>query len=147
MLYWIIKGGERMNNKVLLVIVVLIVAIGAFTLFGNNKKGPTTSTEKTTNPTVTEPNNPIVDIILTDSGFAPKEITVKAGTTVTWRNSSGKTATVNSNDHPTHRLYPFLNLGEFTGDFAIQAIVEKAGKYSYHNHLNPSETGTITAVE
>lgn len=132
-----------MNNKVLLVIVVLIVAIGAFTLFGNNKKSPTSSTKKTTNFTVTEPNNPIVDIILTDSGFAPREITVKAGTRVIWRNSSGKTATVSSDEHPTHRLYPFLNLGEFADGLAIQVVVEKAGKYSYHNHLNASETGTI----
>lgn len=133
-----------MNNKVLLAIVVLIVAIGAFTMFGDNKKGPTTSTEKTTNQTVTGPNNPIVDIILTDSGFVPREITVKAETRVIWRNQSGKTAAINSNDHPTHQLHPFLNLGEFADGLAFQAIVEKAGKYSYHNHLNASQTGTIT---
>ncbi len=151
MLYWIItkKGGEKMS-KILLLIVVLIVALGAFTFLGNKKMSPTTKPEsmksqETTKPVVTQPSNPVVNVVLTNTGFLPKNITLKAGTKVIWVNKSGKTATVSSDDHPTHRLYPFLNLGEFADGSSVQVVVEKAGKYSYHNHLNASETGIITA--
>lgn len=145
------KGGEKMN-KILLIIVALIVILGAFTLLGNKKTSPTTSinqpesaqSQKATTPDVTKTNSQVTNVILGNSGFVPKDITVKAGTTVAWINKSGKTATVNSDNHPAHLLYPFLNLGEFPNSSSLQAAFDKAGKYNYHNHLNPSETGTIT---
>ena len=139
-------------NKILLIIVALIVVFGAFTFFGNKKTSTPSSTnqsdsmksEVSTTPAAMKENVKEANVILGDSGFVPKDITVKAGTTVVWKNSSGKPATVSSDDHPTHRLYPFLNLGEFATDTTVQIIVEKPGKYSYHNHLNASEVGTIT---
>ena len=139
-------------NKILLVIIALIAILGAFTFLGNKKTTPATSTQQsesmkpkeTTKPVVTQPSNPVVNVVLTDTGFLPKDITVKAGTRVIWVNKSGKAATVNSDDHPTHRLYSFLNLGEFVDDSSVQVVIEKAGKYSYHNHLNASEIGTVT---
>ena len=141
-----------MNSKLLLIIIALIVVFGAFTFLGNKKTSPTTPTKQPdsiksqqTKPIVTQPNNPTATVVLTDSGFVPKDITVKAGTRVVWINKNIRTATVSSDDHPTHRLYPFLNLGELSDGSFVQVVVEKAGKYSYHNHLNASETGTITA--
>lgn len=133
-----------MNSKLLLIIIVLIVVFGAFTFLGNKKTNPTTTIQPTTKPTVTEANNPITTVALTDTGFTPKDITVKVGTRVVWENKSGKAATVNSADHPTHLLYPFLNLGEFADGSSVQVVIDKPGKYSYHNHLNASETGTVT---
>ncbi len=137
-------------NKILLVIIALTVVFGAFIFLGNKKTNPTTKQSESmksqqTTPTATEANNQVTNVILGESGFVPKDITVKQNTRVIWRNSSGKAATVSSDDHPTHRLYPFLNLGEFADGSSIQVVVEKAGKYSYHNHYNASETGTITA--
>ena len=127
-------------NKILLIIVALIVVFGAFTL--SNQPEPTIS--QPTTPAEMGTNNQVANVVLGDSGFAPTDITVKAGTRVVWKNSSGKIATVNSDNHPTHRLYPFLNLGEFPGSSSLQVVFEKAGKYSYHNHYNASETGTVT---
>ena len=140
-----------MNSKLLLVIVALIVVFGAFTFFANKNTSPTTSTNQSDStksqqatPVVTQANQ-VTNVILGDSGFVPKDITVKAGTRVVFINKSGRTATVNSNDHPTHSFYPFLNLGEFASGTIMQVVVEKPGRYSYHNHLNASEAGTITA--
>lgn len=141
-----------MNSKLLLVIVVLIVAFGAFTFLANKNTSTPSSTkqpesmksQKTTTPAVTQANSQVANVILGDSGFVPKDIIVKAGTRVIWRNSSGKAATVNSDNHPTHRLYLFLNLGEFPDGSSVQVVFDKAGKYGYHNHYNASETGTVT---
>lgn len=140
-----------MNSKILLVIIALIVAFGAFIFLGNKKTSPTTSTKQPESiesqqkeSIVTQPNNPTVTVALTDSGFVPKDITVKPRTRVVWINKNRKAATVDSNDHPTHRLYPFLNLGELSNGSFVQVVFDKAGKYSYHNHYNASETGTVT---
>lgn len=142
-------------NKILLVIIVLIVALGAFTLLGNKNSNqtPTQSsesmssqkqTENTTEKTVeTQSGNQLVAVALTDSDFTPKDITVKVGTVVTWTNKSGVKATVSSDDHPTHRLYPFLNLGEFADGSSVQVVFDTAGKYSYHDHYNATSTGTV----
>lgn len=137
-------------NKILLIIVALIAILGAFTFLGNKNTNPTTSNQpkptisQQTTPAAMETNNQVANVILGDSGFVPKDIIVKAGARVIWVNKSGKAATVNSDDHPTHRLYPFLNLGEFADSSSVQVVAERAGKYSYHNHLNASETGTVT---
>ena len=140
-----------MNSKLLLIIVALIVVFAAFTLFANKNTSTPSSTKQSDSmksqqatPVVTQANM-IANVILGDTGFVPKDITVKPGTRVVWVNKSGKAATVSSDDHPTHSLYPFLNLGEFANGTTVQVVVEKPGKYSYHNHLNASEVGTITA--
>lgn len=138
-------------KKILIIIIVLIIVLGAFTFFGNKKTSPATSTKQSgstvsqqVTPVAINPNKQIVNVILGDSGFTPKDITVKVGATVIWKNSSGKTATVNSANHPTHLLYPFLNFGEFANSSSVQFVFDKPGKYSYHNHLIPSEEGTVT---
>lgn len=83
-------------------------------------------------------------INVTKNGFQPKELVIKTGTRVIWINKSGEPATVNSNNHPSHLLFPFLNLGEFSNESSVQVIFDKSGVYAYHNHLKPSQTGIIT---
>lgn len=135
-------------NKILLIIIALIVVLGAFTFLGGKKTNQTStesmnSTEATEKTVGTQSNSEIATVTLTGSGFAPKDITVKAGTRIIWVNKSGKAATVSSDDHPTHRLYPFLNLGELADGSSVQAVFDTIGKYSYHDHYNASSTGTV----
>lgn len=80
---------------------------------------------------------------LTADGFNPQTLTVKVGTKVVWTNSSGARANVSSAVHPTHQLYPPLNLGNFEDGEEVSLTFEEAGTYKYHNHLNPSQTGTV----
>lgn len=82
-------------------------------------------------------------VSLTKDGYQPKTLTVKAGSTVTWTNNSGAVATVNSNPHPAHTQYPSLNLSRFEDGQSLSLTFNTPGTYSYHNHLNASQTGTI----
>ncbi len=84
-----------------------------------------------------------VNVTLTANGFSPATLTIKAGKKVTWENKSGSTATVNSNPHPVHTAYPPLNLGNFSDGGTLSLTFDKPGTYGYHNHLNPSQSGTI----
>ncbi|MBF8249707.1 MAG: hypothetical protein HW400_308 [Candidatus Levybacteria bacterium] len=132
-------------NKILIIVVVLIAAVGIFAFLGNKKTAPATTQPitQTASPTTAQTTNSSPIVTLSSSGFEPKEITVKAGTTVVWENKSGAAATVSSDNHPAHLLYPFLNLGEFADGASVQVAFEKAGKYSYHNHFNASERGFV----
>ncbi len=82
-------------------------------------------------------------ITLTANGFSPATLTIKLGAKVTWANKSGSAATVNSNPHPVHTAYQPLNLGNFSDGGTLSLTFDKPGTYGYHNHLNPSQSGTI----
>ena len=137
-------------NKILLAAIAVLVVAGAFLLIGNKQSAPTTQTQ----PSVTQgtvqtqkiqvpTQGPNTTITITKAGFEPKVLTIKVGTRVIWKNTSGGTVTVNSDPHPTHALFPFLNLGAFDNGSSVQAVFEKAGTYAYHNHLDSSQKGTV----
>lgn len=135
-----------MSSKFLLTLVVIIVVVFAgFALYKNQTAKTTTENSAEPTQAATPTNAPQVSVILTQNGFEPKELKIKAGTRVIWANKSGGSATVSSDDHPTHLLYPILNLGEFSNGSSLQAIVASPGTYTYHNHLNPDQKGTIVA--
>lgn len=140
-----------MNNKLILVVVLVVLVLGGALLFSNKANNSSVNSTKTTNenqnttPTAVETNKTeSASVDVTSSGFVPQTITIKAGKRVVWNNKSGGPVTVNSDSHPTHLLFPFLNLGEFDDGSSVSVVFEKAGKYTYHNHLNPSQTGTVT---
>lgn len=141
-----------MNNKLILVvgaIVLALVVLGGVVLLGNksgsgsNQTGNATG-EQSQNQAVSQ-QAPVedVNVTLSSSGFAPQTVTVKAGGRVIWSNKSGVDATVNSDVYPTNLLWPFLNLGEFSNGSSVSVTFDKPGKYTYHNHLVPAQTGTV----
>lgn len=85
-----------------------------------------------------------VMVTISPQGFSPKDITVKVGDSITWTNGDSANHTVSSDNHPVHTLYPFLNLGKIMPAETKSVMFEKAGKYTYHDHLNPSNTGSVT---
>ncbi|MEO0084753.1 MAG: cupredoxin domain-containing protein [candidate division WOR-3 bacterium] len=97
-------------------------------------------------------------IIYTDSGYSPSTLKVKAGTTVTFKNQSSQAMWPASAMHPSHTVYSGTSLDEHCPDTAGIAFdactgiqpgnswnftFNKKGSWKYHDHLNPSFTGTI----
>lgn len=135
-------------GKFLIVIIVVAIIAGVFILGLNKGPNQTTSQSRSQNQQAVTPpaqgQKPSeVIVTVTALGFAPQTLTIKAGTKVLWMNKSGEVATVNSGAHPTHLVYPPLNLGEFGNGSSVQLVFDKPGTYNYHDHLNPSRTGTI----
>ena len=142
-----------MNNKliwVLVAVVLVVVVIGGVFLLGNKSASTNTNTtttgDQSQSPTVSQ-QAPVedVNVALTSSGFVPQTVTVKTGGRVIWTNKSGADGTVNSDVYPTNLLWPFLNLGEFSNGSSVSVTFDKPGKYTYHNHLTPAQTGTVIA--
>lgn len=79
----------------------------------------------------------------TATGFDLQQTKVKVGTKVTWFNKSGHAGNVSSAVHPTHQVYPPLNLGNFEDGEKLSLVFDKPGTYAYHNHLNASQFGKV----
>ncbi len=82
-------------------------------------------------------------VTYSDNGFSPSSVTIKAGQSVEFKNSSASAISVNSDPHPTHTLYPELNLDRIDSGQSKLATFTKPGTYTYHNHLDASMRGTI----
>ena len=111
---------------------------------------PTASATPTRTPTAT-PTPSTMTIIYSDTGFSPSTVTVAAGTTVAFKNSSSHGMWPASAQHPTHILYPDQNscfAGVFTnctvapgGTFSYK--FNQVGSWGYHDHLNSGNMGRI----
>ena len=157
-----------MNNKALLFLIGVLLLSGVFVLAKNqNKTAPAVQNQEDTleagdegvneeqledgiegvendGGTVEEGDEAeSVKVSVTDAGFEPQTVNVKVGSKVVWTNNTQATADVSSAQHPTHLVYPPLNLGNFEPEEKVRLVFEEAGTYKYHDHLNPSMFGTV----
>lgn len=134
-----------MNSKILIItsIIVLIIVAGIGFLSIQNKTKTVTVTKNQINNTPKESVPTSVTVSVTSQGFKPSELKIKKGTLVIWNNESANSVTVNSDNHPAHLLWPFLNLGTFKNGESVSVVFDKVGNYTYHNHFNPTQRGKV----
>lgn len=143
-------------KKVFVGFVVLLLGVGAgWYVFGGYSKPKEESTSMPVPGTtgVEEKSVRLSDIAntlvtYTDTGFAPASITVKKGTTVTFVNSSAGSMWVASAPHPTHTNYPELDqLKSVEKNGMYEFAFDKVGTWKYHNHMKPTDFGSVTVTE
>jgi len=140
----------KLNHILLFAVgLVAIVIVSGCAQSGGQQTPPTPTTTLTiTQPTATSENT----VEITSSGFSPKILTINAGDTVVFANKDANVHWPASAFHPTHTVYPEsggclgskfdackgLEQGEsFSFEF------NQKGSWKYHDHLNPSLSGTI----
>ncbi len=127
-----------------LLILILILLLGIVIIVIKQK--PSTRPISNVKTTVPSPSHSLfkeTKIELTKTGFSPRIVTIKVNEGISWTNKSGVKATINSADHPTHKKFPEINLGEFGNNISLTHIFTKSGRYDFHNHYNPLQSGTI----
>lgn len=83
-------------------------------------------------------------VTYTNDGFFPAELTVKAGTMVTFINQSDSPMWVASGPHPTHTLYPeFDEKSSVPKGESYSFTFEKTGTHPYHNHVLLGKYGKV----
>jgi len=91
------------------------------------------------------------DVTVTDSGFSPATLTIKAGDSVTWTNERSQTVYVAPDNHPDHQKYSGVwdddGTGQIETDESYTMTFTDAGTYTYHDHLDSSRAGTIIVTE
>jgi plastocyanin len=86
-------------------------------------------------------------VTLTDEGYSPKAITIFAGDTIKFTNSSNMRMWTASDPHPTHTDY--IGFDEKKADpsgASWEFKFTKPGTWNYHNHLNSIFRGSVTVV-
>lgn len=85
---------------------------------------------------------------ITDEGFSPAQVAVKAGENLTYKNTSGAKVQIASDPHPTHTANSELTEGDFVIEIAPGAsatvTVTRTGTWGIHYHLNPGIRAKVT---
>jgi plastocyanin len=156
-----------MNKALITGIIVVVVVVGGVLFLQNKAGAPTNETENVTpnptpsptpsptetpsqspSPTPTPTSTAPVEIVYTDNGYSPAEVTIKKGQTVTFKNSSTKTMWPASAPHPTHTDYAAFDpkkaiaMGE-----SWSFTFDQVGAWAFHDHLNSTKFGKITVTE
>ena len=142
-----------MKNKyiiIIAIIAVILTAVAVTILLTNNTGKPKEQNNTTTNTSAEQTAKKIEEtikntqtVMLTTNGFEPNTLTVKKGTRIIWTNNSGENGSVNSDPYPTNSFWKFLNLGVFKDKENMSVTFETVGKFTYHNQLKPTQTGTV----
>lgn len=139
------------NNVVAIILVLAIILVGVFLLMAN-RSVPYPNNGVNQNTQVTPESHATVTVAYTDSGFSPKTITIKSGDTVVFTDQASDAFRVASNPHPLHNGYPttggcvsstFDSCVDINPGQSWSFVFDIVGSWGYHNHLNPSEGGTI----
>ncbi len=128
-------------NKALIVSVAAAVVMGAVLFFIYGQKEPVQQSSEVV-------GEPAVTIVRTNSGYEPKEVTIKKGDIVLWKNESDEYHWPASDLHPTHAIYsefdPLKPLAPST-DWKFK--FEQTGEWKFHDHIRANKVGTVTVVE
>ena len=162
------KGQRSIGISVSILIFIAIIAGGYF-LFKSisTAEQPLEETSKiqesVTEPEAAPPETSIDTsnehtIEITSSGFSPKTLDVKKGDKVNFINKGTSDSWPASVIHPTHLAYPGSDIKKCGTAEAVNIFdackglaqeesysftFDEIGSWSYHDHLNPSKTGTI----
>ena len=156
-------GKRPLWQWVVIYLVVAVVAYGAIYYFVLSKNAgytpapsqtytpPAQQAPQPTPPPQGQSSNPTQPpanaqniVTYTDSGFSPSTLTIKKGGTVTFKNTASDDMWIASNPHPAHTNYPgFDAKRKIAPGETYQFTFTKTGSWGYHNHLNPSEGGTV----
>ncbi len=106
---------------------------------------PTTGTTSTPAATATQSGNAQTVMITTDSSgsfaFSPATLTIKVGTTVTWKNTTSVPHTVTSDDGKSFDSGTSNPIAAQTGSFSFTFTTP--GTYAYHCEIHPFMKATI----
>jgi plastocyanin len=132
--------GPSTLNKVMMVIGIVIVivlsVVGALWVTGAWKKAQNAGSTA---------QEPAAIILITADGFEPSTVTIKKGQAVSWVNRDSEPHQVATDPYPQENgLVGFTAPAPSTTDDSYVFIFDKAGQFTYHDHLNPEKyQGTI----
>ncbi len=106
---------------------------------------PTTGTTSTPASTATQSGTGTTVTIIVDSSgsyaFSPSTLTIKAGTTVTWKNTTSAPHTATSDDGKTFDSGTTNPIAPQGGTFSF--TFKTAGTFAYHCSIHPFMKATI----
>ncbi len=117
-------------------------AVSTPTVAPNGTTSPTTTPEAN----ATQPANPAAEteIDMVNNAFQPQQITVTAGTTVTWKNQDSVAHTVTSG--PRDAPSGLFDSGQIAAGGTFSFTFTDPGTYEYYCTVHPGMDGTVTVT-
>lgn len=141
-----------MKNIIIGIVVLAVVVAGGFVLFSKKTVAPAASSATNT-PSSSSSSSPSqaptavksvsATITYTNDGFSPAKLTVKSGDIIAVKNNSSNSLQFSSDPHPIHTGDPEINQNTLPAGGSSSFMVKVKGTHGFHNHLDPSKTGTI----
>jgi len=135
--------------KVTLAVIAALFVFGVIALLGFNAQQSATSGSTSVNTTpnlnAIREKDVVLTITYTGTGFEPNTGTIQAHNTIRVRNRSTRLLKFMSNPYNKNTDELELNLGEIKPGDSKTFWISQKGVWGYHNALDPSETGTLTA--
>lgn len=147
------------TSYIVIGIVIAVVAIGGVVMLqsNNNSQAPALEEEENMMPSIggKAPNM----VIYTNEGYSPKELKIKKGESVTFKNESSQPMWTASAMHPTHTVYPGTDIKN-CGNSAMMDMMfdscsavpsgeswkfqfNETGTWGYHDHMRATHFGKI----
>lgn len=124
----------------ILIGIAVIVLVSIYAL----QTGP----KKVSSGTIEPTGEPAIVIVRTNDGYEPKNVTIKKGDIVMWKNESSDYHWPASDLHPTHGIYPeFDPLRPIAPGDTWKFKFDKVGKWNFHDHIRANKVGTVTVTE
>ncbi len=122
-----------MKIKILAIVLITILAVGAFFLFKKPSNGPK----------FVEFDGDAV-ITMGEDSYEPQNVRIKVGSKVTFVNAAGTPRWPASDLHPSHLIYSeFDPKTQIANGAKWEFVFSQEGEWGYHDHLAPYITGTI----
>ncbi len=161
-----------MNTKTIWAIIAVIILLGLGWWLYSAQKAPVQTVEEM--PEVAGADNQVVDgskdgaaatpggavvVSYTSEGFSPSTITIKKGQTITFLNKGSQEMWVASDEHPSHTGYDGTNKDAHCDVGATPSFDQcgvsatysftftKVGTWSYHNHREDEDRGSVIVTE
>lgn len=141
-----------MKQAVAIIAVIVLVAIGWLVFGGKdkNQQSDNQAANQTGSQSQASSNgtSQVAKLVATDKvsiadmAFSPADITVKAGTTVTWTNNDSVAHTVTENDGKDGPGSSPISPGK-----SYNFTFKKAGIYDYICSIHTEMTGSVTVTE
>ncbi len=107
----------------------------------SNQTQPTAQPTSAPTPTPVAPAAPkTVSVVINNFAFSPQQLTVKAGTKVTWKNNDSVAHTVTSNSGA-------FDSGTLNTGASYSFTFSTPGTYSYHCMIHPNMTATVVVTQ
>lgn len=140
-----------MQRAIVAIVVIAVIAVGAFALTGKKAAAPSSTDNKSTQNSQSQsksaapastPQSGNVAVTIKDFDFSPMNITVKKGTKVTWTNQDSVRHNVVSDSGNGGPNGPLLGKGE-----SYSFTFDTVGTFAYHCDPHPYMKATVTVTE
>ncbi|PIR83791.1 hypothetical protein COU18_02285 [Candidatus Kaiserbacteria bacterium CG10_big_fil_rev_8_21_14_0_10_51_14] len=119
---------------------IVLASLGIFLLISREPRGDVMIVDAREQDTVS--------IVLSEEGFIPRYVLIRKGTTINFTTTREYQFWPASNEHPAHTMYSAFDPQQpLESEDSWSFVFDRAGEWSFHDHVRSYYTGIIYVEE